>query len=170
MAIRHLIKLGHTHIGEISGPRNWHEALIRHETFLATLAAHALTPAVMVEASAWMPQAGYEAALRLLEQNAPFSALVAGNDYLALGAILALTERGIRVPEDVSIVGFDDTPEAAFFRPPLTTVRQDYEAMGKQSIQYLMELINNPDTPVYHRILTPEFIERASTQPYSGDM
>jgi LacI family transcriptional regulator len=141
---------------------------MRHESFMATLSAHRLTPAAIVESSQWMPMGGYEAAHRLLDSGASFSALVVANDYLALGAMLALSERGLRVPEDVSIIGFDDTPEAAFFRPPLTTIRQDYEALGQQSIQYLIDIVNNPDVPVHQRVLVPQLIERQSTRAIVG--
>jgi DNA-binding LacI/PurR family transcriptional regulator len=168
MAVQHLIDLGHREIAEISGPLNWHEAALRHESYLATLAANGLTSPVVIEGTEWMPQSGYEAAHRLLDSGRQFSALVTGNDYLALGAILALTDRGIRVPEDVSIVGFDDTPEAAFFRPPLTTINQDYEAMGQQSVQYLIDLIENPDTYIHQRVLMPRLIERRSVQPFGS--
>jgi LacI family transcriptional regulator len=168
MATQYLIDLGHRQIAEISGPPGWHEPAMRHESFMATLSAHQLTPAAIVESSQWMPTGGYEAAHRLLDSGAPFSALVVANDYLALGAILALSERGLRVPEDVSIIGFDDTPEAAFFRPPLTTIRQDYEALGQQSIQYLIDIINNPDMPVHQRVLVPQLIERQSTRAIAG--
>lgn len=167
MATQYLIDLGHRQIAEICAPLHWHEAAMRHESFLATLSANGLPPAAVVESSQWMPWGGYEAAKQLLDSGQSFSALVVANDYLGLGAILAFTERGLHVPNDISIVGFDDTPEAAFFRPPLTTIRQDYEALGQQSIQYLIDLINNPDTPVHQRILAPQLIERESTRPFS---
>ncbi len=165
LAVQHLIDQGHRQIAEISGPLQWHEAALRHEAYLTTLALNRLTPAVVVEAAQWMPASGYEAAQKLIESGQPFSALVTGNDYLALGAILALTDHGLNIPEDVSIVGFDDTPEAAFFRPPLTTIKQDYEAMGQQSIQYLIDLIDNPETHLHQRVIPPRLVERRSTRP-----
>jgi LacI family transcriptional regulator len=164
MATQHLIDLGHRHIAEISGPLYWHEALSRHESYLMTLAQHGLASAAFVETVGWMPPHGYEAVHMLLDQGAEFTAIVAANDYLALGAILALSERGLHVPDDVSIVGFDDTPEAAFFMPPLTTIRQDYEGLGRQAIQYIMEIINNPETPAHQRVLMPQLINRKSTR------
>jgi DNA-binding LacI/PurR family transcriptional regulator len=69
-------------------------------------------------ATEWMPQDGYQAANQLLEHNSSFTGLVVSNDYLALGVILAFTERGLRIPQDISIVGFDDTPESAYYTPP----------------------------------------------------
>lgn len=164
LATGHLLEMGHRQIAEISGPLKFHEARARHESFLATLAAHQLAPAACVEAKEWMPSDGYEAAKELLALNVPFTALVVSNDYLALGAILALTEHGLRVPEDISVIGFDDAPESAYFIPPLTTVRQDYEALGQQSIQYLIDLINNPETSVHQRVLAPRLIKRKSVR------
>jgi LacI family transcriptional regulator len=164
MATQHLIDLGHRRIAEISGPLYWHEALSRHESYHATLRQADLSPTATVESVGWMPPNGYDAAHKLLDQGVEFTGLVVANDYLALGAILALSERGLRVPDDISIVGFDDTPEAAFFMPPLTTIRQDYEALGRQAIQYMLELINNPETPAHQRVLMPQLIERKSTR------
>jgi DNA-binding LacI/PurR family transcriptional regulator len=165
MATQHLLNLGHRRLAEISGPLNYHEALTRHESFVDNLRSLGLEPVDSVEADEWMPQHGYQAACKLLERTSDFSALVVSNDYMALGAILALSERGLRVPEDISVVGFDDVPESAYFMPPLTTVRQDYDALGKQSIQYLMDVINDPGTPPHQRVLIPQLIERKSTRP-----
>ena len=95
---------------------------------------------------------------------APFSGLIVSNDYLALGALRALSEHGLRVPGDVSMVGFDDSPESAYYMPPLTTVKQDYEALGYQSIHYLVELINQPGSPAHQRVLMPRLIVRQSTR------
>jgi DNA-binding LacI/PurR family transcriptional regulator len=97
MATQYLIDLGHHQIAEICAPLHWHEAAMRHESFEATLNANGLTPAAVIESLQWMPWGGYEAAQRLLDSGQPFSALVAANDYLGLGAILAFTERGLRV-------------------------------------------------------------------------
>lgn len=164
LATQHLLDLGHRQIAEISGPLNFHEAYTRHIAFGETLQASGLTPVDSVEAMEWMPKDGYLAAQRLLERGARFTGLIVSNDYLALGAMLALSERGLRVPDDVSIVGFDDTPESAYYRPPLTTVRQDYEALGYESIHYLVELIRYPETPAHQRVLMPQLIVRQSTR------
>ena len=164
LATQHLLDLGHRQIAEITGPLNYHEALTRHTAFLDTLQANDLAPVDRVEATEWMPHEGYLAAKDLLDRGAQFSGLIVSNDYLALGAILALNERGLRIPEDISIVGFDDAPESAYYIPPLTTVRQDYDALGYQSIHYLVELINNQETPAHQRILMPQLIVRQSTR------
>ena len=164
LATQHLLELGHRQLAEISGPLSYHEALTRHTAFLETLQERGLAPVDSIEATEWMPQEGYQAAQSLIERRVPFTGLVVANDYLALGAMLALSERGLHVPQDVSIVGFDDTPESAYYMPPLTTVRQDYDALGYQSIHYLVELINNPDFPAHQRVLMPQLIVRQSTR------
>lgn len=162
LATQHLIDLGHRTLVEISGPLNWFGAQARHQSWLDTLHGADVTPGPYVEGD-WSARSGYEATRRLLAKRPGFTALVAANDQMALGAIQALHERGLRVPEDVSIVGFDDVPEAAYYTPPLTTVRQDFAALGEQSVEYLMALITNPDTPLHQRVLYPQFIERQST-------
>ncbi len=164
LAAQHLLDLGHRQIAEISGPLNFHEAHTRHTAFLNTLQACGLAPVDSVEATEWMPQDGYLAAKHLLDRGTRFSGLIISNDYLALGAMLALSERGLRVPDDISIVGFDDTPESAYYTPPLTTVKQDYEALGYQSIHYLVELIGHPETHAHQRVLMPQLIVRQSTR------
>jgi LacI family transcriptional regulator len=164
LATQHLLDLGHRHIAEICAPLYYHEALSRHTAFIDTLNTHGLSPSGSVEAAEWMPSDGYLAANQLIQRDVNFTGLIASNDYLALGAILALNEHGYRIPEDVSIVGFDDTPESAYYMPPLTTIRQDYDALGTESIHYLVELINNQDTSSHQRVLTPQLIVRQSTR------
>jgi DNA-binding LacI/PurR family transcriptional regulator len=77
----------------------------------------------------------------------------------------ALRERGLRVPEDISIVGFDDIPEAAHFVPGLTTVRQDFGLVGRLAVEFIISLIENPETPIHQRVLQPKLIVRNSTRP-----
>jgi DNA-binding LacI/PurR family transcriptional regulator len=161
---RHLIELGHRDICEISGPLMWFDALARHESWIDTLRAAGLTPGISLEGD-WSAASGYEAAKRLLKIGARFTALVVGNDQMAIGAIYALLEYGKRVPEDVSVVGYDDIPEAAFARPPLTTVRQEFDLLGKRGIECLIELIENPDAQLSQSVINPELILRTSTMP-----
>lgn len=164
MATQHLLDLGHTSISEISGPLHWFSAVARHESWQQTLWAAGVTPGPSF-AGDWSAAGGYAAAQQLLAQKTEFTALVVGNDQMALGAIHALRKHGLRVPEDVSIVGFDDLPETAYFSPPLTTVRQNFAALGEQSVEYLLSLIDEPETRLEQRTLQPEFVERASTRP-----
>ncbi len=161
MATQHLIDLGHRHIAEICGPLNWYDAEARHQSFLATLLANQLNPGPIVHGD-WTSASGYRAARELLK-NEGFSAVVVGNDQMALGAMRAFREAGLQIPDDLSIVGFDDIPEAAFFEPPLTTINQDFIALGKQSVEYLVELLEDPETPRHQRTLYPRFVARLST-------
>lgn len=161
---QHLIDLGHREICAITGPQQWFDGLTRHESWLRTIRTAGLTPGMFIEGD-WTAGSGYNAVHQLMRCDARFTALVAGNDQMAVGAIHALREYGRRVPDDVSVVGFDDIPEAAYFSPPLTTVRQEFDALGKHGIDSLIELINNPHAQIRQSVITPEVILRASTLP-----
>jgi LacI family transcriptional regulator len=162
LATQHLIDLGHRDICEISGPQNWFGASARHESWRDTLLRAGLAPGISLEGD-WSAVGGYNAAHRLLDEQASFTALVVGNDQMALGAMRALRERGLCIPDDVSIVGFDDIPEAVCFEPPLTTIRQDFEMLGSQSVEYLVDILKHPDPPVQQRVLYPSLVVRQST-------
>jgi DNA-binding LacI/PurR family transcriptional regulator len=162
LAARHLLELGHREIAEITGPLDWSGAELRHAGTLAVLGDAGLAP-VMSVAGDWSAASGYRAAGRVLEAGARFTAVVASNDQMALGAMRALREQRLRIPEDVSVVGFDDVPESAYFEPPLTTVRQDFAALGRESAVYLIDLIEQGETPLRQRVLAPELIARCST-------
>lgn len=164
LAVEHLIDLGHRRIAEISGPLHWYDAIMRHQSWVGSMAQNGLPHHMSVEGH-WTAQSGYEAVNTLLDNGAEFTGLVVANDQMALGAMAALNERGLRIPDDVSVVGFDDIPESAYFLPALTTVHQDFEALGEQSVEYLVSLIKNPATPVHQRVLYPELIIRNSTAP-----
>lgn len=158
----HLISLGHERMVEICGPRNWFGAIARHQQLQATLQEVGLTPLMSIEGD-WSAESGYHSTHQLLAQAPSFTALVAANDQMALGAIHALKEQGLRVPEDVSVVGFDDIPEAAFFHPPLTTVQQDFNQLGEIGVHYLLELIQSVEVPSKQHIIEPKLIIRQST-------
>jgi DNA-binding LacI/PurR family transcriptional regulator len=160
---QHLIDLGHRDICEITGPRYAFGALARHNAWQDALADADLSPLPSYEGD-WSAASGYTIMQRLLAE-CHFTALVAGNDQMALGAISALREHGLRVPEDVSVVGFDDIPEAAYFAPPLTTVRQDFNELGRQGLAYLVELIQVPGTLHEQRVIAPQLVMRGSTCP-----
>lgn len=166
LAVKHLIDLGHKHIAEISGPSNVLDAILRHDAWLSTLVEHGLTPGPS-EIGGFRAGGGHAAMLRLLDSGEPFSGVFVGNDEMALGAMRALHERGLRVPQDVSVVGFDNIEQAPYFTPPLTTVIQDFHTMGELVVEYLIALIEKPDTPYYQRVLTPELVVRQSTCPAS---
>lgn len=161
--VEHLIELGHTEIAEISGPLESADGSMRHSSWRRCLEVHNLDTGLSV-AGDFDVCSGYVGAKQLLGKSRSFTALVAGNDRMALGAIRAVREAGLRVPEDVSVVGFDDVPEAAFYNPPLTTVRQDFDVLGRESIEYLVALIEDSQIAVQQRVLYPELVIRQSTQ------
>jgi DNA-binding LacI/PurR family transcriptional regulator len=163
LATQHLIDLGHRDIGEISGPLNWFGGIARHESWLKTMRDNGLMPGHSVSGD-WTAIGGYYAAQSLLEQGKTFTALVVGNDQMALGAMRALREQGLRIPDDISIVGFDDVPEAVCYEPPLTTIWQDFGTLGSHTVEYLLSLINNPQSPAGQQIITPQLIVRQSTR------
>lgn len=163
LATEHLIELGHREIAEISGPLNWHGAVMRHQSWIETMQEYGLPYTMTVEGD-WSAESGYEGVKTLLAREASFTGLIVANDQMALGAIAALHDAGLRVPDDVSIVGFDDIPEAGFYLPALTTIRQDFTSLGEQSVDYLVSLMKNPKTPVHQRVLHPNLVIRKSTR------
>jgi DNA-binding LacI/PurR family transcriptional regulator len=96
------------------------------------------------------------------------TAVFVANDQMALGLLRALHENGLAVPGDVSVVGFDDIPEAEFFTPPLTTVHQDFSEMGRRSLHLLVERIGAPESSAAHEIVPAELVVRSSTGPLAG--
>lgn len=159
LTTRHLLELGHTRIGEVSGPLSWSGALERHEAWQATLRRAGLQPGPSLPGD-WSAAGGYRAAQQLPQD---LSAVVVGNDQMALGVIAALRESGRRVPEDVSVVGFDDVPEARFYHPPLSTVRQDFGGLGERSAELIVARLRDPQAPPSQLLLPPELVVRAST-------
>lgn len=162
-ATQHLIDLGHHQIAEITGPLHLYDARARHESWRMTLVSQGLEPGPSVAGDFTYP-GGYQAMCRLLDGSAPFTAVFVGNDDMALGAMFAIHERGQRVPDDISLVGFDDIPSTPYFTVPLTTVRQDGALIGSLGIEYLVSLIEKPHTPVHQRILLPQLVVRQSTR------
>ena len=162
-AMEYLFSLGHRQIAEISGPLDNCDARERHNTWLKVAKSHNLEPGPSVVGN-FDVYSGYTSARRLLDSEQPFTAILVGNDLMALGAMHALNEAGLRVPEDVSIVGFDDIEEAAHFAPPLTTVRQQFDVLGRESVEYLVSLIEDATIPIQQRVLYPELVVRQSVQ------
>lgn len=164
LAVGHLIELGHRRFCEIRGPQTWHDGIARHKSYLDTLHAAGLEAGAGEEGD-WTSESGYQAAQRLLTRDRNFTALIVANDQMALGAIAALREHGRRVPEDVSVVGFDDIPEAAYFSPPLTTVRQDFALFGQLGVDYLMERITHPQAAPRQHVVQSTLVIRKSSAP-----
>ena len=112
----------------------------------------------------WSADAGYTIGLEMNFENRGVTAVFASNDYAALGVLKAASQRGIRVPEDLSVVGFDDVPESGYFIPSLTTMRQDFAELGRQALSLLLsQLDGNPES--HSRPIVPKLIIRDSTAP-----
>lgn len=136
--IEHLIALGHRHIALLSGPVHSIAARTRFQVWQSVLKAHQLAPHSVLTGD-WSAASGYHAVRSLLKTDRPGALLVA-NDQMALGALRALHEAGLAVPGDISVVGFDDTAESAWYQPPLTTVRQDMQTLGAASVDRAIRL------------------------------
>ena len=141
-ATRYLLGLGHQIVYHVAGPSSCLDAKERVVGWQQVMREARPEPAVL--AGDWSASSGYELGGRLAAEPG-LTAVFCGNDTMALGVIRALTERGLRVPDDVSVVGFDDVPEAGFFRPPLTTVRQDFDEVGRQALSTLVDRMAGRD-------------------------
>ncbi|MFJ5880043.1 LacI family DNA-binding transcriptional regulator [Kitasatospora cineracea] len=163
----HLLALGHTCVWHVAGPGEWIEAEGRLQGWRAALAAAGL-PVPPHLTGDWSPASGHAAGRQVA---AAFrggagprpTAVFAANDHMALGLVRALTEAGVRMPEDVAVAGFDDLPEGAYTTPSLTTVRQDFAAVGRAGIGLLLQLIDDPGAVPAHVSVRPELVVREST-------
>lgn len=170
-AVEHLAALGHERIAHAAGPQWASTGAIRHAAFLETLAAVGLQPdeGLIRFADAFTEEQGAQALNDLLDAGAEFTALVAGNDLMALGCYDALAERRLRCPDDISIVGFNDMPFADKFNPPLTTVRIPHYEMGLRAAELLLERIaQDGGAPPGDVVLPVQLVQRASTAPAPG--
>jgi DNA-binding LacI/PurR family transcriptional regulator len=160
-ATQHLLDLGHDTVWHIAGPPDFLESRWRLEGWRATLkSAGAEIPPPLT--GDWTARAGYDLGRRLAS-NAGVSAVFVANDQMALGVLRAMQELGRRIPAEVSVVGFDDIPEAPYFLPPLTTVRQDFDQMGSHGVRLLLRLVDSSRPVATAEALRPELIVRAST-------
>ena len=160
MAVDHLAALGHRDILHVSGPLDWLDARARERAFRARTQSWGMHERPIV-AGEWSADFGYDFAVGL--QHPPdYTAIVAANDQVALGIMHGLHDRGIRVPEDLSIVGFDDAPFSRHSIPPLTTVRQPFDALGSAVVDVLLAAIEGRTIPQRTKI-PPELIVRLST-------
>ncbi|MEV0637493.1 LacI family DNA-binding transcriptional regulator [Streptomyces sp. NPDC050619] len=163
-AVEHLLDLGHPTVHHLAGPGRWYAAKDRLQGWRAALAAHGRAEPP-VTAGDWSAASGY-AAGRELAADPEVTAVFAANDDMAIGLIRALTEAGRRVPQDVSVVGFDDIPVAAYVTPPLTTVRQPFDTVAQEGLKRLVHAIENPRAEALPTSDPPvDLIVRASTQP-----
>ena len=164
VAAAHLLELGHRNIGFLSGTNTFTATDLR-EQFIAACRAGGIPEAGVPWADGWFTeQGGYEAAHWLLERHPGLTALMGGNDKMAIGALRCLKERKLRVPEDISVIGVDDLPSAAFTIPGLTTVRHDLFTIGSMSVDAAIALFNEESTLI-QKTLPVQMVVRESTGP-----
>ena len=163
-ATEYLIKLGHRQIGFITGWMDLGCAEDRLDGYRSALRTHHIpeTADLVYEGTFFQPD-GFAGASKFLDLPNTPTAIFTSNDVMAMGAMDAVRSRGLRVPEDVSIVGFDDIPQAALVHPSLTTVRQPLEQMGRVATQMLLDLLKNPEERSYRLELPTELVIRDST-------
>jgi DNA-binding LacI/PurR family transcriptional regulator len=164
-ATRHLLNLGHKTVWHLAGPPDWQEADERILGWKAALEA-ARAPAPAPLRGDWTPRAGYELGESLLKIK-DLTAIFVANDQMALGLLRRLHEARREVPRDISIVGYDDIPEAAYFTPPLTTIRQDFAELGRRCLHILLARIEGDQEPV-RVVVPPELVVRDSTGTARG--
>lgn len=160
IAVDHLISQGHRRIGHVSGPSDWIDAEARTEGWREALRQGGLEEGLLLEGD-WSAGSGYRIGQQLAGERTA-TAVFVGNDQMALGLLRAFGEAGVRVPQDVSVVGFDDQPEAGYFIPPLTTVRQDFEELGRRCMDVMLEQLGGGTSSVT-TVVRPELVVRDST-------
>jgi len=159
-ATHHLIELGHRDILHVAGPSTRNEARERERGYRDAMQSAGLSPKVLDVATDWSSVSGFRAGE--LADLATFTAVFASNDEIALGFMSALERRGARAPQDFSIVGVDDMPAAAYFSPPLTTMRLDFRALGIATFKMLHHQILTGER-AQHYVVEPELVIRDST-------
>src|SRR5581483_825532 len=165
-AMQHLLALGHRRIAAITGPRGWIATEDRRRGYHAALAGAGILPDPGLEIeSDFEITGGREAAGQLLDLAEPPTAIFAFNDNLAIGAIQAARARDMRVPDDLSVVGFDDVELATIVTPALTTVRQPLAEMGRTAVSLLTRLLENQRIETLHIELGTRLVVRDSTAP-----
>jgi LacI family transcriptional regulator len=151
-ATRHLIALGRRRIAHLAGPLEWREARDRRDGWLAALAEAGLEPGPTANGD-WSPGSGAAAFARILDADPTVDGLFAASDQMALGALHVANGRGIRIPDQLAVVGFDGLPEAAEFTPSLTTIRQPLQEIGRLAVRELVASLH-ADAPVEARTIT----------------
>ena len=163
IAVQHLYDLGHRDIGYIAGPQEQYAARVRKDAFFERMSALGMTVRFeWVQTGAFNFQSGAEAARRILRNNELPTAIFCGNDEMAFGAMEALQQGGLVVPDDISVIGFDDAPLAPHRSPPLTTVRHPVDEIARAATVALLEYIDN-GTAIMSKMFPGELVVRKST-------
>lgn len=165
LAVDHLWQAGHRRIGLIAGPVGNRPSDLREEGFRAALSARGATPEFIARHQ-YSIEGGVAAATQILDHGV--TAIIAASDEMALGAIKAARRNGLRVPEDLSVVGYDDAYPLEFMDPPLTTVRQPIERLAQAVVPVLTRLVQGRPVDVGELMFDPELIVRGSTAPIRG--
>ncbi|HEX4723246.1 MAG TPA: substrate-binding domain-containing protein, partial [Pseudonocardiaceae bacterium] len=168
--VRLLAERGHRRIAHLAGPQNLSTGWERHHAFLDAMASHGIPVAerMIRYCEAFTEESGLQAARDLIAAEPGITAVVAGNDLIALGCYQALSEQGLSCPSDVSVVGFNDMPFVDKQRPALTTVRIPHYELGVESARLLLERIGDPTAPAKQVVLPVQVMERESvTRPRS---
>ncbi|MEU8892839.1 LacI family DNA-binding transcriptional regulator [Streptomyces sp. NPDC048442] len=163
-AVRHLLDLGHRTVWHLAGPEESFAAGRRADAWETALREEGIEAPPLLRGD-WSPESGYEAGLRLARESG-CTAVFAANDQMALGVLRALHESGKAVPGDVSVVGFDDIPEASSFIPPLTTVHQDFAKVGELCVDVALRELRGEDVQDGTRLVPTRLVVRSSTAPY----
>lgn len=161
LATDHLLDLGHRTAVHISGPASWRPAVLRERGWRGVLEDRGAEVAAPV-AGDWSARSGYRAAQELLARG-PFTALFAANDSMAVGAVRALHEAGLRIPDDVAVIGFDDLPESEFQVVPLSSVRQDFAEIARLSVERIVLTVEDDPLPDRSSTVPAQLVPRAST-------
>lgn len=168
-AVDYLVTLGHRDIAFIAGPSSSPICVDREEGYHQSLErAGIVFNEALTAVGDFSIEAGERAIELFLSQGHAFSAVFCSNDEMAIGAMRALISRGLRVPEDVSVVGFDDIRFSRYTSPSLTTVAQPKNALGREAMTMLIELLNDPEVPPRKRVLSADLVVRGSTAPRAG--
>jgi LacI family transcriptional regulator len=167
MAVRHLAGQGHTRIAHVAGPQDVSAGLARYQSFVSWMQYVGLEadPALVTVAESFQEAPGAAAFRQLLDRGVDFTALTAGNDLIALGCYDVAAERGICIPQDLSVVGYNDILFADKFNPPLTTIHVPSYQIGMKAAELLLDAIRNPGQKPVALQVAPTFVERRSTAP-----
>ncbi len=169
MAVGHLIELGHRQIAAIPPSLSLLNGQLRYSAWKETLEKHGLEPGPVCEAS-YTSSSGYAAMKHILSTHTSFTAVMMGSDAIAQGAIWALREHGLRIPDDVSVISFDNAEQAPFTDPPLTTINFDFKQQDIMATRYLIEILNDPEMKLHQRILPADLMVRASTRKLTSSL
>jgi LacI family transcriptional regulator len=167
LAVRHLVELGHRRIAHLAGPQDISTGYLRYEGFLEATEAAGVEadPELILIGDAVIESEGSRLCAALLDGGRECTAIVAANDLMALGCYDVLEERGIACPQEISVIGFNDMPFAAHFRPPLSTIRIPQYELGARAAELLLTTMQDSDAAPTQLLLEPELVVRGSTGP-----